>query len=122
MNLKDFINSLSWIDNIAAYVWIILSIIMFWLIIKTVRQVGWQNNSVYWQIGLLVFTWMHPAYTSLIKGLAIVEIGNIATLILTVLVFYKLKTQFNSLSNWLVPQIIWISIASLYIGLKLVIN
>jgi hypothetical protein len=122
MNWKDFINSLKWIENIAAPIWIILSIILIWLLFKTVQQVAWQNKIVYWQIGLIVFIWMHPVYTSLIKGDTIVEIGNIATLILTVLVFYKLKVQFNSLANWIIPQIIWITIATLYIGLKLIIK
>ena len=119
MNLKEFFKSLSWIDNIAAPIWIILTILLAWTLFKTIQQIGWKNEYVYWQIGLLVFIWMHPVYTSIIKGDTIVEIGNIATLILTVIVFYKLKIQFNTLANWLIPQIIWITIASLYIGLKL---
>jgi len=120
--MKDFIHSLSWINNIAAPIWIILSIILIWLLFKTVQNVGWQNKNIYWQIGLLVFIWMHPVYTSLFKGDNIVEIGNIATFILTFLVFYKLKIQFKSLAHLLIPQIIWITIASLYIGLKLIVN
>ena len=120
MNLIDFIKSLNWIDNIAATVWIMLSAILVWVLFKTTQQVGWRNKYVYWQIGLFIFIWMHPVYTSIMKGNAIVEIGNIATLILTVFVFYKIKVQFNTLANWLIPQIIWITIASLYIGLKLI--
>ena len=122
MNLKEFFKSLSWIDNIAAPIWIILTILLAWTLFKTIQQIGWKNEYVYWQIGLLVFIWMHPVYTSIIKGDTIVEIGNIATLILTVIVFYKLKIQFNAFSNWLIPQIIWLTVASLYVGLKLIAN
>ena len=122
MILKDFINSLSWIDIIAAPIWIILSVVLIWILLKIINQVGWRNEYVYWQLGLLIFIWMHPLYTSIIKGDTIVEIGNIATLILTVFVFYKIKVKFNNLANGLIPQIIWISFASIYIGLKLVIK
>jgi hypothetical protein len=122
MDLRDFVKSVSWITNIAAPIWIILSIILIWILFKTVQQVGWYNKFVYWQIGLFIFVWLHPVYTSFLKGDIIVEIGNIVSLILTVLVFYKLKIKFGSISNWLIPQIIWLTIASLYIGLKLIIN
>jgi hypothetical protein len=110
----------SWIDIIAAPVWIILSLVLISIIIKIAKVIGWRNVTFYWLIGLFVFIWLHPFYTSVIKGYAIVEIGNIASLILSVLVFYKLKVQFKNLANWLIPQIIWLIIASIYIGLKLV--
>jgi hypothetical protein len=109
----------SWIDIIAAPVWIILSLVLIWIMIKIAQEIGWRNATFYWLIGLFVFIWLHPLYTSIIKGYVLVEIGNIASLILTVLVFYKLKVQFKNLANWLIPQIIWLIIASIFIGLKL---
>lgn len=120
MNLKDFIQSLNWIDNLAAPVWITLTII--WILFKMIQQVGWRNENVYWQLGLLIFIWLHTIYSFYIKGYAIVEVGNIATLILTLWVFNKLSVPFKRLAKWLIPQIIWITIASLYIALKLFNN
>jgi hypothetical protein len=119
MNLHNFLAALQWIEEVAAIVWIILSAILVCTLFKTIQQLGWRSKYVYGQIGLLVFMWLHPVYTSIIKAKGIVEIGNIATLILTVLVFYQLKLRFGSMSNWLIPQMVWLAVASLYTGLKL---
>jgi hypothetical protein len=120
MNLHNFLAALQWIEEVAAIVWIILSAILVCTLFKTIQQLGWRSKYVYGQIGLLVFMWLHPVYTSIIKAKGIVEIGNIATLILTVLVFYQLKLRFGSISNWLIPQMVWLAVASLYTGLKLI--
>jgi hypothetical protein len=120
MNLHNFLAALQWIEEVAALVWIILSALLVCTLFKTIQQLGWRSKYVYGQIGLLVFMWLHPVYTSIIKAKGIVEIGNIATLILTVLVFYQLKLRFGSISNWLIPQMVWLAVASLYIGLKLI--
>jgi hypothetical protein len=120
MNLHNFLAALQWIEEVAAIVWIILSAILVCTLFKTIQQLGWRSKYVYGQIGLLVFMWLHPVYTSIIKAKGIVEIGNIATLILTVLVFYQLKLRFGSMSNWLIPQMVWLAVASLYTGLKLI--
>jgi hypothetical protein len=119
MNLHNFLAALQWIEEVAAIVWIILSAILVCTLFKTIQQQGWRSKYVYGQIGLLVFMWLHPVYTSIIKAKGIVEIGNIATLILTALVFYQLKLRFGSISNWLIPQMVWLAVASLYTGLKL---
>jgi len=120
MNLHNFLAALQWIEEVAAIFWIILSAILVCTLFKTIQQLGWRSKYVYGQIGLLVFMWLHPVYTSIIKAKGIVEIGNIATLILTVLVFYQLKLRFGSISNWLIPQMVWLAVASLYTGLKLI--
>lgn len=119
MNTQGIIDKLSWIDSVAGGVWILLTIIMLGMLIKLHRD-GYRKDKIFKiGVGLLIFVWLYPLYTGFYQSLIIGEIGNIATLIFTIVYFSALKKKYNLLQNWMIPQIIWLSVATFYVGLMI---
>ena len=118
--MENIINALSWIDSAAATVWILLTIIMFWFLYKVYETEGRKHPVFHFGIFLLVLVWIDPLYTFLFNQLEIALMGNLITLWATVSYMKKLKKLPIKQYKWMIPQIIWIIIASFYVGSMLV--
>lgn len=120
--MEKIIEALSWIDTIAGTVWIVLTIIMFWLLYKVYEVLGSSHPTFYLGIFLLVLVWLYPLYTFLFNQLEVGFLGNIFTLIVTVVYMNRLKKLFLDKSRWMIPQIAWLVVAIFYIGCMLVLK
>ncbi len=108
---------LNWIEYAAGPVWIALTTVMIWVLVMIYRLQGYQNKYFYWGIFLLIIVWLYPLYTAFFKNLLVGEIGNIITLIVTVIYALTLKDLSLVASRLMIPQIIWLTIAAFYTGL-----
>ena len=90
--MEDIINALSWIDTAAGTVWIVLTIIMFWLLYQVYDRLGSTHPTFYFGIFLLVLVWLYPLYTFLFNQLEVGFAGNILTLVITVMYRKRLNT------------------------------
>lgn len=120
--MERIIEALSWIDTIAATVWIFLTVIMFWLLYKVNDTLGRKHPTFKLGIFLLILVWLYPLYTFLFNQLEVGFLGNILTLVVTVIYMKRLRAISNRLSRWMIPQIIWLVIASFYVGCMLVLK
>ena len=120
--MEKIVEALSWIDTVAGTVWIFLTVIMFWLLYKVYDAKGSKHPTFYFGVFLLVFVWLYPLYTFLFNQLEVGFVGNILTLIVTVVYMKKLKVISKILSRWMIPQIVWLIAATFYVGCLLVIK
>ena len=120
--MEKIINALSWIDTVAGTVWIVLTVIMFWLLYKVYETVGSKHPTFYFGILVLVFVWLYPLYTFLFNQLEVGFMGNIATLVLTVMYMNRLKDVVKDKSRLMIPQIVWLILATFYVGCMLVLK
>ena len=120
--MEKIVEALSWIDTVAGTVWIFLTVIMFWLLYKVYDNEGSKHPTFYFGVFLLVFVWLYPLYTFLFNQLEVGFVGNILTLIVTVVYMKKLKVISKILSRWMIPQIVWLIAATFYVGCLLVIK
>ena len=120
--MEDIINALSWIDTIAGTVWIVLTIIMFWLLYQVYEQLGSTHPTFYFGIFLLALVWLYPLYTFLFNQLEVGFAGNILTLVITVMYRNRLNVLSGRYGKWMVPQIIWLIVATFYVGCMLVLK
>ena len=120
--MEKIVEALSWIDTVAGTVWIFLTVIMFWLLYKVYDTQGSKHPTFYFGVFLLVFVWLYPLYTFLFNQLEVGFAGNILTLIVTVVYMKKLKVISIILSRWMIPQIVWLIVATFYVGCLLVIK
>ena len=117
--MQKIIEALSWIDTIAAIVWIGLILILL-IILKNLHTIyGWKDRALKQGIILLIIIVAYPLYTSFFLQLEIGFIGNIVALILTLSLKKKLTQRSRKESRWLWPQIIWLALASVYVALML---
>ena len=118
--MQKIIESLSWIDSVAAIVWIGLILILLIILKNLHAEYGWKDKALRLGIILLVVILAYPLYTGFILQLEIGFIGNIAALIMTLSLRKKLGNRSRKESRWLWPQIIWLSIASIYVAMMLI--
>lgn len=120
--MEDLINSLSWIDSAAATVWILLTVIMFWLLYKVYGIEG-RNHTVFrFGVFLLILVWLYPFYTYIFNQLEVAFAGNLLTLWATVAYMQKLKKLPIKEYKFMIPQIVWIIIATFYVGCMLIMK
>ncbi|MEM9933379.1 MAG: hypothetical protein AAF824_07195 [Bacteroidota bacterium] len=120
MEAPFIIEKLSWIDKVAGGVWIGLSIILIWVLTILYREEGPEGRTFLTGVALLVFVWLYPLYTSFFSNVLIGEIGNIATLIFTLFFLFQLKRKYRNLAKWMIPQSVWLSVATCYVGLMII--
>ena len=120
--MENVIEALSWIDTAAGTVWILLTIIMFWLLYKVYELLGSSHPTFYFGIFLLALVWLYPLYTYLFNQLEVGFLGNVFTLLVTVLYMNRLKQLSIKKSRWMIPQIVWLVIATFYVGCMLVVK
>jgi tryptophan-rich sensory protein len=118
--MENIINALSWIDDAAATVWILLTIIMFWLLYKVYETESRSHPVFHFGVFLLVLVWIYPLYTFLFNQLEVAFIGNMITLWATVAYMQKLNKLPIKEYKWMIPQIVWIIIASFFVGCMLI--
>lgn len=116
--MEELINALSWIDTVAATVWIVLTVIMFWILYRVHDLEGKKHPIFKFGIFLLVLVWLYPLYTFVFNQLEVGFAGNLITLWATISYASRLKA-FKKLAIWMIPQIVWIVLASIYVGLLL---
>jgi tryptophan-rich sensory protein len=117
--MENIINALSWIDSAAATVWILLTIIMFWLLYKVYDIEGRKHPVFGFGVFLLILVWLYPLYTFLFNQLEVAFIGNLLTLLVTIIYMQKLKQLPIREYKLMTPQIVWIIIATFYVGCML---
>ena len=118
--MENIIESLSWIDTIASTVWIVLSVIMFWILYKVYEALGSSHPTFYFGIFLIILVWLYPVYTFLFNQLEVGFVGNVFTLLITILYMKRLRPISRPNSLLLVPQIVWLIVATFYVGCMLV--
>ncbi|MGB5238504.1 MAG: TspO/MBR family protein [Flavobacteriaceae bacterium] len=118
--MENIIESLSWIDTIASTVWIVLSVIMFWILYKVYETLGSSHPTFYFGIFLIVMVWLYPVYTFFFNQLEVGFVGNVFTLLITVMYMKRLRPVSQSKSLWMIPQIVWLIVATFYVGCMLV--
>ena len=120
--MEKIIDALSWIDMVAATVWILLTIIMFWVLYRLYEAYGSSHKTFQLGIALLIAVWLYPLYTFLFNQLEVGFVGNILTLALTLVYRRRLTEHSKTLANWMIPQIIWLVLATFYVGCMLVLK
>ncbi|MBT8271745.1 MAG: hypothetical protein HKO90_07505 [Flavobacteriaceae bacterium] len=118
--MQKFIEAMSWIDHVATIVLIGLILILLVIVKNLHSEYGWNDKALNLGIILLVIILAYPLYTGFILQLEIGFIANIASLILTLSLRKKLMSRSRRENQWLWPQIIWLCIASVYIGAMLI--
>jgi len=119
METVTILENLSWINQVAGGVWIFLTGLMLFVISRIYKSRGWKNESMYWMLILLIAVWLYPVYTGFYRYLIIGEIGNVLTLVLTLLTFLQVNKSMKKLSFFLIPQLLWLSIATIYVGIQI---
>ena len=117
--MKNILHSLSWIDSAAGAVWILLTLIMIGVLYQIRQRKGSTKKSFYLGLLLLAMVWSYPLYTNFFDALEIGMVGNIFTLLITVIYMMRLKNVSIWLSKFMIPQAIWLSVATFYVGLLL---
>ena len=119
METSEILNSLSWIDSIAGGVWLVLSSFTVYTLIKVKKKYGIDNSLFQLGLFLLLSIWLYPAYTLFFSNLAIGQIGNIFTLFITLVYLYFLKKAHIPSFKIMLPQVAWLFVAIVYLGLQL---
>ncbi len=118
--MEKIIDSLSWIDSAATIVWIVLILIMLIIIKNLHSNFGWQDRTLKFGLILLLVVVAYPLYTRFFLQLEIGFIGNIATLIMTLIYMKRIRVKKMKEAQWLWPQIIWICLVSIYLASMLI--
>ncbi|WP_276391361.1 hypothetical protein [Eudoraea chungangensis] len=116
MNIENTIDALFWIDQIAATVWIILSLIMFWILYQLYALESKEHPVFKFGVFLLVLVWLYPVYTFLFNQIEVGFAGNLLTLWATSHYILKLKKLAFKQYLLLLPQIVWLLVATFYVG------
>lgn len=119
MNIENTIDALFWIDQIAATVWIILSLIMFWILYQLYALESKEHPVFKFGVFLLVLVWLYPIYTFLFNQIEVGFAGNLITLGVTAVYMKKLKNLPFKKYYLLLLQLFWLVLASVYVGLLL---
>ncbi|MCX2720061.1 hypothetical protein [Lentiprolixibacter aurantiacus] len=117
--MDNILNALTWIDTIAPTIWIGLTVIMFWILYKVYAKEGKRHPIFRFGVFLLVLVWLYPVYTYFFNQFEVSLAGNLLTLWATISYKNRLKPLDEKMANWMYPQIIWICLASVYVGLLL---
>ncbi len=118
--MKNLITYLSWIDGVAGGVWVLLSLIMVGVLYQIYRKKGSANPYFFLGLVLLIIVWLYPLYTSFFDNMKIGIIGNLITLVVTIAYMVRLKSISRRLSQYMIPQTIWLCVATIYVGLMLI--
>ena len=118
--IENILNELRWIYMVAGGVWVVLTVFMIWVLLEIYKSLGDKNP--YFRLGLflLAIVWLYPVYTGLYQQLEIGFVGNIFTLFITILYMSKVNKISKSLPKWMIPQSIWLTVATFYTGLMIV--
>lgn len=115
--MKNILPYLTWISTIAGPVWIILSFVMLYTLLLIQKAKGVYNREWLSVLALIVVCWLHPVYTTG-NPLVVELIGNVFTLIFAWIVYLIAKQQLPVPAKYLLPVMIWLFCASIYIGIK----
>ncbi len=118
--MKSFLSYLSWIDGVAGAVWVLLSLIMVGVLFQIYRKKGSSNPHFILGLFLLMLVWLYPLYTSFFANPEVGMIGNIITLLITLAYMARLKSISQHLSRFMIPQVVWLFIATIYVGVMLI--
>ena len=117
--IEAILSKFSWIDKIAAFVWIgltILILIALQLIIIEEGRLGMGSILI---IILIIIIWLYPLYTlgfsSLIAGL----IGNIGIFIFTLVIILIIRVDSSIGALLISPVLIWLGAATFYVILQI---
>ncbi len=118
--INDVIDILSWIDTLAPTIWLGLTVIMFWILYKVHGKEGKKHPVFRFGVFLLVLVWLYPIYTFLFNQLEVSLAGNLVTLWATYSYGKRLTPFGVKYTRWMYPQLVWICLATVYVGLLLV--
>lgn len=118
--INKWIDALSWIDTLAPTVWIGLTVIMFWILYKVYGKEGKKHPVFRFGVFLLILVWLYPIYTFIFNQLEVSLAGNLITLWATFSYHRRLIPLGTKYARWMHPQLVWICLATIYVGLLLV--
>lgn len=70
-------------------------------------------------VSLMVFVYLYPLYTNFYSNLMVGAMGNVLTLGMTVWAARVVGELSPKFSQALIPQILWIVIATIYVALQI---
>ncbi|MDC7998290.1 hypothetical protein [Gilvibacter sediminis] len=111
---EQLYQSLSWIPEYATGIWISLSAILVFTLLKVgKRQVV---GSPLFKLGLLVLIviWLYPAVTPYFYPIESGFIVTVITFVLSIYYYKSLAKQTPRLQLWLWPQLLWLVLVMLY--------
>jgi tryptophan-rich sensory protein len=119
VDLATLVKKLGWIDRVAGYVWVLLTLLMV-LAIYALSQAedGVWNRYSHHVIALIVVVWLYPLYTlgfRLVPGL----IGNVAVGLLAIYVVWVVSSSSTTAAALIAPVVVWIAVATGYVVLQL---
>ncbi|MEO0895801.1 MAG: tryptophan-rich sensory protein [Bacteroidota bacterium] len=118
--VSTILGYLRWIDSAAGPVWVfLLTTLLVVTLVQVNKQIGRKNGTFNWGIFLLVSIYLYPLYTGFYKSLEIGMIGNVVTFVFTLVHQQNLKNVNPRLSRLMWPQLIWLTVATIYVGLQL---
>jgi len=120
MDISSLLEQLNWIPWLAGPVWLGLTGLLVYTLYQTKATFHPNHPNYRWGLGLLAFIWAFPVYTYLFPAVWVGELGNIATLGYTIFYFSRTKKWSPNLALWILPQLFWISVASIYGGLLVI--
>ena len=118
--MEDLLKNLEWINSAATVVWIILIVIQVIVLKNLLNLKLRKHKSFKMGITLLFLVLVYPIYTSFDLQLEIGLLGNLVTLFITIAYQRVLKNLQLKENKWLIPQIVWLLVVTIYVGLMLI--
>ena len=118
--INTWIDNLAWMDTFAPTVWIGLTVIMFWILYKVYGKEGKKHPVFRFGVFLLILVWLYPIYTFFFNQLEVSLAGNLITLWATFSYRHRLAHFGKKYARWMYPQLVWICLATVYVGLLLI--
>ncbi|NQX78522.1 hypothetical protein [Gilvibacter sp.] len=117
---EQLYQSLSWIPEYATGVWVTLSAILVFTLLRVGKRQQVGSALFNLGIGVLALIWLYPLITPYFYP---IETGLILTLItfgFSIYYYSRLAREVAKLHLLLVPQLIWLSLSTLYLLLVLI--
>ena len=119
MDIAETISYLGWIDVIGRVIWIFLTALMVVVTFNVYMREGQKSLTFRFGLILIVMIWLYPAYTNFDGNMMLGQIASLLTLVMSVIFLVVIRRHSIRLSTLLIPQVVWLGIASLYLGLQL---
>ncbi|WP_435579678.1 hypothetical protein [Gilvibacter sp.] len=117
---EQLYQSLYWIPEYATGVWVTLSVLIVFVLLKIIQRRHLGKSLFNLGIGVLALIWLYPLITPYFYP---IETGLILTLItfgFSIYYYSRLAREAAKLHLLLVPQLIWLSLSTLYLLLVLI--
>jgi tryptophan-rich sensory protein len=115
----ELLGGLRWIDSVAAFVWIGLTVLILIALKKVYQSEGRFGKDCWLIVVYLVLIYSYPLYTGFFSSLTLGLIGNIVVFLFLAYLVWRLWGQNRAAALLLSPALVWLTIASVYVTLQL---